>query len=183
MKGASGLPIRFPLTSFGSVLLAALALADVPANAQSPAPAATGRGASPSPCRQASQTALLVPVGGDEKTADLTYTGIVDQSFAFVLPTNPSTGYSWSVSKPPDPAVGMVTGAWIIGTQNPVPGGAGQQVWVFRGTAVGSTSFTLGYSRPWEHGVAGRPYGQRENRGGTACERVPLAASRSPPRP
>ena len=99
-----------------------------------------------------------------------------------MLPTNLSTGYSWSVSKPPDPAVGMWTGAWIIGTQNPVPGGAGQQVWVFRGTAVGSTSFTLGYSRPWEHGapwcacgVGGKSRWDRLRAGALSRLQVPAA--------
>jgi inhibitor of cysteine peptidase len=104
-------------------------------------------------CSQAGgQSALDLPMES-RATGQLSYSIAVRQSFAFALPFSAGTGYSWSVLKRPDPRVAEPIGIWTVGSVDR-PGGPGRAIVVSRGTGVGTTAFTVVYSRPWEHGVA-----------------------------
>ncbi|MEU2038188.1 protease inhibitor I42 family protein [Nocardia niwae] len=79
----------------------------------------------------------------------------VGQRLVVALPSNPSTGYSWSIAMvdatvakqdreadfEPDPAVPVA------------PGAGGTAVWSFVGAAAGRTPLTMEYRRPWEQGL------------------------------
>jgi inhibitor of cysteine peptidase len=72
------------------------------------------------------------------------------------LDTQPSTGYRWQVLDPRSPAIVQ------IGTSDYLPaqvaegtvGAPGDAVFRFEGRDAGQASLELGYSRPFEKGVA-----------------------------
>ena len=74
------------------------------------------------------------------------------------LPSNPTTGYSWTVTSLPDaghvsldsPIEGVYT-ATPVGSG--VVGSGGVQSWDLHATKAGTTSIALAYARPWESGV------------------------------
>lgn len=74
-----------------------------------------------------------------------------------VLPSTPSTGYSWHVA-----GGGTVLKPESSGNTpaaQPRPGAAGRQTLAFSATASGSENLVLDYSRPWEKGKpAARQY-------------------------
>jgi predicted secreted protein len=72
------------------------------------------------------------------------------QTFAIVLESQPGTGYSWSMSEAPDPAiVEPVTSATLPATI-PRPGAPETQCFVFIAVGAGETSIQFQYSRPFE---------------------------------
>ncbi len=73
------------------------------------------------------------------------------------LASNPSTGFSWSVT-PPEPAGLEIEGEPRYvppGSTTPVVGAAGTQVFTFKTTARGASQVTLTYARSFEPGAAG----------------------------
>lgn len=73
------------------------------------------------------------------------------QEFAIELESNASTGYVWTISSPPDPAlVEVLTPEG--NTQAPSTGGGvgapGSTIFEFKGRASGSTPVTFTYARP-----------------------------------
>jgi predicted secreted protein len=124
-----------------SIFLAAAAfafLAEAPVRAQSPAP-----------CAAPKQEALYLALDA-HPAAELSYTIPAGDSFAFVIPTSAGTGYGWSTGKAGDPAVVEPVGAFALDPAG-VPGAPGRQIRVYRAVAPGTTTFSLVYSRPWEH--------------------------------
>ncbi|MBF6296875.1 protease inhibitor I42 family protein [Nocardia amamiensis] len=80
----------------------------------------------------------------------------VGQRLVVALPSNPSTGYSWSIADL-DASVAKQDGAADFEPDPAVPvapGAGGTSVWSFVGAAAGVTSLRMEYMRPWEHGSA-----------------------------
>ena len=69
------------------------------------------------------------------------------------LESNPSTGYSWRVSKN-DAAVVKFLDQSAFPPARPVPGAPGRELFKFKAMAPGTDSIELEYLRPWEKGVA-----------------------------
>jgi inhibitor of cysteine peptidase len=76
-------------------------------------------------------------------------------TFTVTLDSNPTTGYSWSVT---DDAGGIVqqqgTSAYTAASKTPIAGGGGTETLTFKAVNSGAGTLTLGYARPWEKGVA-----------------------------
>ena len=76
----------------------------------------------------------------------------VGQEFLIALPSNPTTGYSWTAKS----ANTNVT-VWGSAYQAPASklmGAGGQQIFVCAANKVGKGKITFSYARPWEKGVA-----------------------------
>ena len=73
----------------------------------------------------------------------------------FRLPSNRSTGYSWSVATSTRCLLGQVgeTGYELPKSAKGLVGAGGTQVWKFRALGVGSLTITFAYARPWEKGI------------------------------
>lgn len=116
---------------------------------------------------------LVVGCSGDEESADPTTTSGPDtttpkiltfsdpalpiavvrgQEFAIRVEANASTGFTWSVTSPPDPElVELLTPNG--NTEAPSAGGvgaAGSTIFEFKARASGSTEVTLTYDRSFE---------------------------------
>jgi inhibitor of cysteine peptidase len=80
----------------------------------------------------------------------------VGQTLVITLASNPSTGYSWTVSGVPDSAVLSQDGDITYAATNPdvvMPGSGGSETVRFTATAAGTTTIVLDYRRPWETDV------------------------------
>ncbi len=99
------------------------------------------------------QSAAKVALSGDKSSASVQIQpgGTVEIS----LDGNPTTGYSWFVTKPADPKI-LVIGE-IKYTQNPAPahmvGVGGSFKLTGKGLAKGKTTMVFEYKRPWEKNV------------------------------
>lgn len=76
----------------------------------------------------------------------------LNQPFQIRMHVNSGTGYTWQPQGP------LPAGIALIGVyQQPhgkiMPGVAGTEVFVFRGTAATQSALTLEYVRPWEKNV------------------------------
>jgi inhibitor of cysteine peptidase len=70
------------------------------------------------------------------------------------LDANPTTGHRWDPIDPPDAAVVRIVGDGFTGAAADRVGAGGSQEIVVEGVAPGRTELRLGYTRPWEDGVA-----------------------------
>lgn len=107
---------------------------------------------------------LVVPLvvaagcGGDDSTTVYRLAGQAinvgrGKRFVIELESNPSTGYSWQFATSPGDQVTLVDHDYSpVGEQK--PGRGGVQKFTFEGAAVGSTTMSFEYSRPWEKDVA-----------------------------
>jgi inhibitor of cysteine peptidase len=71
------------------------------------------------------------------------------------LPSNPSTGYSWTDAVSGAPGVLDQTASEYIAPSGRTAGTGGTQVWTFKASSRGSTTVKADYSRPWEGGEKG----------------------------
>jgi inhibitor of cysteine peptidase len=69
------------------------------------------------------------------------------------LESNPSTGYSWRVSKN-DSAIVKLIEQSAFPPMMRMPGAPSHEMFKFKAIATGSDSIELEYLRPWEKGVA-----------------------------
>jgi predicted secreted protein len=76
----------------------------------------------------------------------------IDQPFQIHMNVTSGTGYTWQPSGPMPPGLTLL-GVFQQPKGKMMPGGPGTEVLVFRGTAVGKFTLTLGYLRPWEKNV------------------------------
>jgi len=78
------------------------------------------------------------------------------ETLVVALPSNPSTGFSWSVTAPEPGNVELLGEPTYIppGSTSPVVGAAGTQVFTFRPLKAGTDTLTMGYARSFEPGVA-----------------------------
>ena len=72
------------------------------------------------------------------------------QSLTVVLPSNPSTGYSWSLLKNPNQAIIKKVSQVMEGPKEPIPGAGGEEHWKFQALVPGETRLVLVYKRAWE---------------------------------
>lgn len=68
------------------------------------------------------------------------------------LPSNPTTGYDWSIAGSPDPNVLVkISDEYIPNTTtSQAIGSGGNEHWVFQAAGSGATAINLVYARPWE---------------------------------
>lgn len=72
--------------------------------------------------------------------------------FQIRLKVNSGTGYSWQPQGPLAPGLTLL-GVFQTPRGKMMPGGAGDEVLVFRASGVGRLHLTMEYVRPWERGV------------------------------
>jgi predicted secreted protein len=72
------------------------------------------------------------------------------QMFSIALESQPGTGYSWTVSQTPDPAVAEPVSTATVPAAIPRPGAPETQCFVFAAVGDGETSMQFQYSRPFE---------------------------------
>jgi inhibitor of cysteine peptidase len=108
--------------------------------------------AAPTATAAATQAALPDEVqltdADDGKTVQLADGG----QLIVALASNPTTGYSWSVSEQSDRQL-VLQGepAYVpAGSTTPVVGAGGTQVFTFKATGTGTASLSLEYKRPFE---------------------------------
>jgi inhibitor of cysteine peptidase len=68
------------------------------------------------------------------------------------IPSNPSTGFSWTGPDIAEPAVVKLDDSKYNAPESQVVGAAGTQTWTFTAAGKGTTKVTMQYSRPWEGG-------------------------------
>jgi inhibitor of cysteine peptidase len=68
------------------------------------------------------------------------------------LPSNPSTGYSWTEPAVERPDVLAQVKSEYVAPGATSVGSAGNQIWTLKASGKGTTTFKTGYSRPWEGG-------------------------------
>ena len=77
----------------------------------------------------------------------------VGQSLVVTLDSNATTGYSWSLIQNSDDTVLSNTGNEYIAPQTtpPLVGAGGKEEWTFKALKKGTSTISMGYSRPWEN--------------------------------
>jgi len=72
-------------------------------------------------------------------------------SFALTLDANPTTGYQWFLSNPPDRRfLALLSNEYVPPSAARI-GQGGHQVLTFHALQPGMTSIALKYCRPWDH--------------------------------
>jgi len=77
----------------------------------------------------------------------------IGQEFAVVLMSQPSTGYSWSISTDPDPSVAVAVDSVALPPASSLVGAPGRKCFRFMATGAGDTQICFSYARPFESGV------------------------------
>jgi inhibitor of cysteine peptidase len=77
----------------------------------------------------------------------------VGDSLAVTLASNATTGYSWSLTGISDESVLQKAGNQYIAPKTNLVGAGGQEVWAFKALKKGTSTISMGYSRPWEVGT------------------------------
>lgn len=68
------------------------------------------------------------------------------------LGSNPTTGYNWKMTSPPDSTYVKSEGSTMEPPASSMPGAAGTQVFTFTGLAPGTTKAIFTYARPFGNG-------------------------------
>jgi inhibitor of cysteine peptidase len=74
----------------------------------------------------------------------------VGQSLVVTLESNASTGYSWYLAQNSDGSVLDNTGNEYVAPQTTLVGAGGKEEWTFKALKEGTSTISMGYSRPWE---------------------------------
>ncbi|MGE5619800.1 MAG: protease inhibitor I42 family protein [Sphingomonadaceae bacterium] len=79
----------------------------------------------------------------------------VGERFDVVLKSNPTTGFKWELSWPPNESVVKLVGSTVrVQTsspgQPPVAGAPAEEVWTFEAVNPGNAAIGFSYRRPWE---------------------------------
>ena len=74
----------------------------------------------------------------------------VGQSLVVTLESNATTGYSWALVQNSDESVLNETGHEYIAPQTTLLGAGGKEEWTFKALKKGTSTISMGYSRPWE---------------------------------
>jgi inhibitor of cysteine peptidase len=72
------------------------------------------------------------------------------QMFSIALESQPGTGYSWTMSQAPEPAVVEPVSTTTVPAAVPRPGAPETQCFVFNAIGAGETHMQFQYSRPFE---------------------------------
>ena len=96
----------------------------------------------------------------DEKVAEYLNPGepikvTAGRKFTIRIAANPTTGYSWQLSRPLDEKiVVLATNSYVQEqTDNLRVGVGGHELWTFKAVGAGQTDISLKYIRPWEKDV------------------------------
>ena len=89
-----------------------------------------------------------VKLGSDDHGRTITVAP--GQTLTVALPSNPSTGYNWSLLKNPNQAIIKNVSQVMEGPKEPIPGAGGQEHWKFEALVPGETRLVLVYKRAWE---------------------------------
>ena len=93
---------------------------------------------------------------GNTVNVDSSYSGkqvelSVGQSLVVILASNATTGYSWSLSGNSDSTVlSKIDNKYIAPQPTNIVGAGGSEKWTFQALKKGSSTISMGYSRPWE---------------------------------
>jgi len=71
------------------------------------------------------------------------------QIFTIRMESNPTTGYSWQLSKDLDNIIVLVTNTFIP-PDSKLCGAGGHELWTFKAIGEGQTNIIMKYIRPWE---------------------------------
>ncbi len=87
-----------------------------------------------------------------EEANGKTVTGEIKQTLLVKLPGNPTTGYSWTLSKLEGDAIEAVGKAEYVAGKVPrkMVGSGGSFHFTFQAVKPGKAALTLAYARPWE---------------------------------
>ena len=89
--------------------------------------------------------------GQPEKSEQTTMiTARVGEEFTITLDSNPTTGYSWKLSDSFPKGIIKLLGSEYQPPVTRRKGAGGKEIWRFKTLAVGKTTITLEYLRPWE---------------------------------
>ena len=70
------------------------------------------------------------------------------------LPSNPTTGYSWSTVSSGQSHLALVSTAYLAAEKSKgIVGSGGVATWTFKALEAGSLKMTFSYARSWEHGI------------------------------
>ncbi len=70
--------------------------------------------------------------------------------FSIRLASNPTTGYSWKLAAPPNPAIVRCLTNTFLPPATTLCGAGGHEAWTFQAAAPGNAAIHLEYRRPWE---------------------------------
>jgi predicted secreted protein len=73
--------------------------------------------------------------------------------FSLKLASNPTTGYRWNLTEPPDTAVVMFSGNQYRSSTQGRLGSGGVDTWTFKAVGKGRALIFLRYARSWEKDV------------------------------
>ena len=101
------------------------------------------------------QTIVQISYDQIQQSKTVTREITVDKGTKIILelPSNPSTGYSWSKASIVDTGIIVQNESKYVGPEQPIPGAGGTQVWTFTASEKGTTTIKMEYTRPWETGV------------------------------
>ena len=74
----------------------------------------------------------------------------VGNDFSIVLESNPTTGYSWQLSSPPEKELISFINSYFETKESAAVGASGSQVWIFKALKAGKATIHFKYVRPWE---------------------------------
>lgn len=100
-----------------------------------------------SPSPSPSAVSILTTVAGDNINVK------ANNTFQISLTSNPTTGYSWSLSPSYDPAIVKQMSNNFVASTNGQVGASGTETWTFKGLKSGTTTLSFIYSRSWETDV------------------------------
>jgi inhibitor of cysteine peptidase len=92
---------------------------------------------------------------GNNVNVDSSYSGkqvelSAGQTLVVTLPSNATTGFSWSLADNSDSSVLSETGNQYIAPQTTLMGAGGNEEWTFQALKKGTSVISMAYSRPWE---------------------------------
>ena len=89
-----------------------------------------------------------------ESDSGRTLTAKVGDRFVVSLPSNPTTGYTWSFGSPYDEKVVILSSDHLVNPDETAPVGApGKRILTFSVVGPGKSGIRLEYKRPWERNV------------------------------
>jgi predicted secreted protein len=79
-----------------------------------------------------------------------TVSASTNEVFGVVFEANPTTGYSWSITTQPDPAVAVALDSQMLAPSSSLLGAPGRECFRFQATGAGQTNVGFAYARPFE---------------------------------
>ena len=131
-----------------SLILGAMACSGGGGETQQPT-ATPGMTSTPTPTSSVSPEVVSVDASYSGTQVNLS----VGQLLVVTLDSNPSTGYSWSITMNSDETVLNKMENKYVAPETVVPGAGGKEVWTFKALKTGTSFVSMGYVRPWQTGT------------------------------